>query len=74
MPDIVPLERIANKIYLIRGMKVMLDRDLAELYGVETKAFNPSVSRNIERFPKDFMFPLSRKEIMRKSKTLTAKE
>ncbi len=55
-------QKILNKIYLIRGEKVMLDRDLAEMYGVETKVFNQSVKRNIERFPKDFMFPLSEKE------------
>ena len=55
-------QKILNKIYIIRGEKVMLDRDLAELYGVETKVFNQSIKRNIERFPKDFMFALSEKE------------
>jgi hypothetical protein len=50
----VPIERIASKIYLIRGMKVLLDRDLAELYGVETKNLKRAVRRNIERFPNDF--------------------
>jgi ORF6N domain len=55
-------QKILNKIYVIRGEKVMLDRDLAELYGVETKVFNQSVRRNKERFPKDFMFMLSMKE------------
>ena len=49
---------------MIRGEKVMLDRDLAELYGVETRALNQTVSRNIERFPSDFMFTLNRDEIM----------
>jgi hypothetical protein len=66
------VEIITNKIYLIRGIKVMLDRDLAELYGVETIGLNQSVSRNIGRFPKDFMFPLSRKEIMRISQIVTS--
>ena len=55
-------EAIINKIYLIRGKKVMLDKDLAEMYGVETKVLKQSVKRNVERFPKDFMFTLTRKE------------
>jgi hypothetical protein len=55
-------QKILNRIYLVRGEKVMLDKDLAEMYGVETKVFNQSVKRNIERFPKDFMFALSEKE------------
>lgn len=55
-------EKIVNKIYLIRGKKVMLDRDLAELYGVETKVLKQQVKRNIERFPEDFMFFLSQNE------------
>ncbi|HYV53092.1 MAG TPA: ORF6N domain-containing protein, partial [Chitinophagaceae bacterium] len=55
-------ETIINKIYLIRGKKVMLDKDLAELYGVETKVLKQAVKRNAERFPKDFMFVLSSKE------------
>ena len=59
MADIVPLERIASKIYLIRGMKVMLDRDLAELYKVETSQLKRAVRRNIDRFPSDFMFELT---------------
>ncbi len=58
----VPVERIANKIYLIRKKKVMLDRDLAELYGVETKVLKQAVRRNIERFPEDFMFELIKSE------------
>ena len=56
-------EAIVRKIYLIRGRKVMLDRDLAELYGVETRALNQAVRRNIDRFPEDFMFTLTRDEI-----------
>ena len=62
MKALVPIERITSKIYLIRGMKVMLDRDLAELYDVETKALKQAVRRNIDRFPGDFMFELSKEE------------
>lgn len=62
---IVPVNLIERRIYLIRGHKVMLDRDLAELYGVETRVLNQAVRRNKERFPDDFMFPLTREEIMR---------
>jgi len=51
-----------NKIYLVRGQKIMLDRDLAELYQVETRALNQAVRRNIDRFPKDFMFQLTQNE------------
>ena len=53
---------IQSKIYEIRGQQVMLDRDLADLYGVETKVLNQSVKRNIERFPDDFMFQLTNEE------------
>lgn len=53
---------VMNKIFIIRGQKVMLDRDLAELYGVETKVLKQSVRRNIERFPEDFMFELTKIE------------
>jgi hypothetical protein len=63
--DIIPLELIEKKIYLVRGQKVMLDRDLAELYGVETRALNQAVRRNSDRFPDDFMFALDRDEIAR---------
>ncbi len=55
-------EKIVGKIYLIRGKKVMLDRDLAEMYGVKTKVLNQAVKRNLQRFPDDFMFRLTRKE------------
>ena len=58
-----PLEIIENLILVIRGKQVMLDRDLARLYGVETRVLNPAVQRNIERFPEDFMFQLSLKEM-----------
>ena len=63
MKTLVPIELIASKIYLIRNIKVMLDRDLAELYGVETKRLKEKVRRNIERFPEDFMFELTKEEI-----------
>ena len=63
MTELVPVELIASKIYLIRGIKVMLDRDLAELYDVETKILKRAVRRNIDRFPNDFMFELSKNEM-----------
>ena len=56
------LENIRSKIYEIRGQRVMLDFDLAEMYGVETRALNQAVKRNIERFPEDFMFQLTKGE------------
>ena len=55
-------ERIEEKIFFIRGHKIMLDRDLAKLYGVETKYLNRQVRRNIQRFPQEFMFRLSVEE------------
>lgn len=55
-------ENVINKIYEIRGLKVMLDSDLAELYGVETRVLNQAVRRNIDRFPEDFMFQLQQTE------------
>ena len=58
----VPVEVVTHRILLIRGEKVMLDADLAELYGVPTKALNQAVKRNVERFPSDFMFQLSKFE------------
>ena len=61
--DLIPSERIENAIYLIRGEKVMLDRDLAKLYGVLTGALNQAVRRNRERFPEDFMFQLTAAEV-----------
>lgn len=62
MSDLIPIERIESKIMLLRGKKVLLDRDLAELYDVTTGNLNKAVTRNIERFPDDFMFRLSKKE------------
>jgi len=59
----LPIEAVRGKIYLIRGQKVLLDRDLAEMYGVETRALNQAVRRNINRFPEDFMLTLTRDEI-----------
>ena len=59
---IIPNEVIINKIYLFRGVKVMLDSDLAELFGVETKRLKEQVRRNIERFPEHFMFELTKEE------------
>jgi len=63
MTELVPVKLIASKIYPIRGIKVMLDRDLAELYDVETKILKRAVRRNPDRFPNDFMFELSKKEM-----------
>lgn len=62
MSDLIPVERIESKIFLIRGQKVMVDRDLAKLYGVPTKRLNEAVKRNAARFPGEFMFQLSEKE------------
>lgn len=67
MNDIFKKEKlqalIQSKIYVIRGMKVMLDRDLAELYGVETRTLNQKVKRNTRRFPPDFMFQMTKEDI-----------
>lgn len=64
MPDtLVPIEIIENKIFVIRGQRVMLDSDLAQLYEVETKRLNEAVKRNIDRFPQDFMFQLIEEEV-----------
>jgi len=60
--QLVPVELIENKIFLIRGQKVMLDKDLAELYGIPTFRFNEAVKRNLKRFPDDFMFQLTAAE------------
>ena len=71
---IIPVERIERSIYLIRGQKVMLDRDLSELYGVETKALKQAVRRNAGRFPGDFAFVLDREEVATlRSQTVTSK-
>lgn len=60
--DMKQLEVIQSKIYDIRGQKVMIDRDLAEMYGVETRTLNQAVKRNVDRFPEDFMFQLTDEE------------
>jgi ORF6N domain len=60
---VIPVELIERKIYLIRGHKVMLDSDLAKLYQVPTKVLNQAVSRNLNRFPADFMFRLNDEEL-----------
>jgi len=61
--EIITSEEILSRIYVIRGKRVMLDRDLAELYRVETKRLKESVKRNIERFPEDFMFQLTKQDL-----------
>jgi hypothetical protein len=61
-PQLIPIESIERRILLIRGHNVMLDRDLAKMYGVSTKVFNQAVKRNRARFPEDFMFRLSEKK------------
>ena len=60
--SIVPLEHVVSRIFLVRGQKVMLDADLADLYGVTTKRLNEQVKRNIDRFPPDFTFQLTARE------------
>jgi hypothetical protein len=60
---LVTEQKILNRIYVVRGEKIMLDRDLAELYGIETRALKQAVKRNMERFPKDFMFEMTAREI-----------
>jgi DNA-binding PadR family transcriptional regulator len=60
--ELLTEEKVISKIYLIRDRKVMLDRDLAEMYGVETRVLNQSVKRNSKRFPEDFMFQLTEEE------------
>ncbi|WP_442590973.1 ORF6N domain-containing protein [Pedobacter sp. AW31-3R] len=72
---IVPDEVVMSKIYVIRDQKVMLDRDLAELYGVETKVLKQAVRRNITRFPEDFMFEMTKGELDNwRSQIVTSKE
>lgn len=61
--EVILQDKVQTKIYTIRGLKVMMDRDLADLYGVETKVFNQAVKRNIKRFPEDFMFQLTKEEL-----------
>ena len=63
MKNLISQNQIESKIFLIRKHKVMLDRDLAELYGVKTKSLNLAIKRNIDRFPNDFMFQLTKEEV-----------
>jgi hypothetical protein len=70
--EIVPIDRIAASIHLLRGQKILLDSDLAALYGVATKVLNQAVKRNSDRFPDDFMFQLSRDEVERISQIVTS--
>lgn len=74
--NLISIERIEKTIHLIRGEKVMLDRDLAALYQVHTKALNQAVRRNLDRFPADFMFQLSRGEVaaLNRSQIVTGSE
>ena len=69
---LIPTGQIEERILLIRGQKVILDRDLAALYGVETRVLNQAVKRNLERFPGDFAFALTRDEIQRISQVVTS--
>lgn len=72
--SVIPIERIERTIYLVRNQKVVLDKDLAVLYGVETRVLNQAVRRNRERFPEDFMFDLSREEIRSISQTVISSD
>ena len=73
--ELINVEDIRNRIYTIRGVQVMLDEDLALLYGVETKVFNQAVKRNSERFPEEFMFQITDYEFNRlKSQFVTSKQ
>ena len=63
LPEIFPHDVVLTKIYLIRDQKIMIDRDLAELYGIETRRLKEAVRRNRERFPEDFMFEMTKEEL-----------
>jgi hypothetical protein len=65
MNELIPQPLLENKIFLIRNQKVMIDRDLAALYGVETRTMNQAIRRNIIRFPEDFMFQLTKEEMQK---------
>ena len=62
-PEVYPDHIVLSKIFVIRDIKVMIDRDLAELYGVETRTLNQAVKRNLQRFPVDFMFQMTSEEL-----------
>ncbi len=70
--EVIPIERIDSRIFLVRRQKVLLDRHLAELYGTTTRLVNQAVRRNLERFPDDFMFVLTREEVARISQFETS--
>ncbi len=72
--SLVPSERITSVIWLLRGHKVMLDADLAVLYGVDTRTLNQAVQRNLDRFPSDFMFQLTEQEAALRSQTVILKK
>ena len=73
--DLITVESIRNYVYTIRGQQVMLDSDLSDIYGYELKAMNQQVKRNIERFPEDFMFQLTKDEVeLVKSQFVTSRE
>lgn len=61
--NLIPIEAIAGRTLVLRGQRVLLDSDIAELFGVPTKVFNQAIKRNLNRFPADFMFPLSEQEV-----------
>ncbi|MDB6028884.1 MAG: DNA-binding protein [Verrucomicrobiales bacterium] len=71
---VIPIQQVESLIYLVRGQKVVLDKDLGKLYEVETRVLNQAVRRNMERFPADFMFVLTREEIGRISQTVTSSD
>jgi len=62
MSTLIPLELIERRIFVLRGEKVLVDRHLAEMYGIETRVFNQAVKRNLERFPSEFMFQVTKEE------------
>lgn len=62
MSTLIPLELIERRIFVLRGEKVLIDRHLAEMYGIATRVFNQAVKRNLERFPREFMFQLTKEE------------
>lgn len=73
--DIIPIGQIEERIYVLRGKRVMLDSDLADLYGVATKRLNEQVARNAERFPDDFAFKVTNQEVANlKSQNATSNE
>lgn len=74
MKQLIPLEIVEQKILMVRGHRVLLDRDLARLYEVETRVLNQAIRRNLERFPDDFIMVLTREEIMRISQIVTSSD